>query len=192
MLKSKKQEAFAQHYALHGKPSEAYRHAYEARRMKADTIAVKASELLKDGNIAHRVRQLQKVIAEKARETFNVDAAYLLNRLVEIDQMDVADILNDDGSVKAVNDWPQVWRTYISSMDLSEVWEGSGDERRVVGVLKKLKWPDKLKNLQMLGRHVDVQAFKDRVEHDLGESFVDKIHAARERARAAQEGGNKS
>jgi phage terminase small subunit len=49
-------------------------------------------------------------------------------------------------------------------MDLSELWEGSGDERQMIGLLKKIKWPDKVKNLELLGKHVDVQAFKEQKE----------------------------
>ena len=32
-------------------------------------------------------------------------------------------------------------------------------------MLKKIKWPDKLKNLELLGKHVNVQAFKEQVAH---------------------------
>jgi phage terminase small subunit len=40
-------------------------------------------------------------------------------RLVEIDQMDVIDILNDDGSLKPIREWPKIWRTTLSGFDLS-------------------------------------------------------------------------
>jgi len=110
---------------------------------------------------------VQQAIAEalKARtERTQVDADYVLNRLVEIDKMDVIDILADDGNLKPVRDWPPVWRQYISGMDVSEIFEGHGDERDVAGVLKKIKWPDKVKNLELIGKHVDVQAWRERQE----------------------------
>lgn len=94
-----------------------------------------------------------------------VDADYVLHRLVEIDQMDVLDILTDDMSLKPVSEWPKIWRQYLSGFDLSEIFEGTGDQREMVGILKKIKWPDKVKNLELLGKHVGVQAFRDRVEH---------------------------
>lgn len=53
-------------------------------------------------------------------------------------------------------------------------------------ILKKIKWPDKLKNLELLGRHVDVQAFKDKVEHTGEVALVDRIVAARKRARGEE------
>ncbi|MEQ6918010.1 terminase small subunit [Halomonas aquatica] len=102
-------------------------------------------------------------VQERSERT-QVDANYVLQRLVEIDQMDVIDILDDDGRLKPLRDWPRVWRTTISALDLSELWEGHGDERQLVGLLKKVKWPDKPKNLELLGKHVTVQAWKEQRE----------------------------
>ena len=47
------------------------------------------------------------------------------------------------------------------------MFEGRGDDRGMVGILKKIKWPDKVKNLELLGRHVAVQAFKDNVKNEI-------------------------
>ncbi len=38
----------------------------------------------------------------------------------------------------------------------------------VDGMVKKIRWPDKLKNLELFGKHVDIQAFKDKSEIDFG------------------------
>jgi phage terminase small subunit len=37
------------------------------------------------------------------------------------------------------------------------------DEETAETILKKIKWPDKVKNLELLGKHVR-QAFKEQVE----------------------------
>ena len=94
----------------------------------------------------------------KREERTQIDAAYVLKRLVEIDQMDVLDIMDDDGNVKPLRDWPKIWRQYISNIETISMDDGEG-------WLKKIKWPDKVKNLELLGRHVSVGAFKDKVEH---------------------------
>ena len=83
-----------------------------------------------------------------------VDQGYVLQRLLEIDQMDVLDIMNEDMSLRPVNEWPAVWRQYLSGFDLAELFEGRGDERESIGILKKIRWPDKTKNLELLGRHL--------------------------------------
>ncbi|MBN58740.1 terminase small subunit [Thalassolituus sp. UBA3500] len=126
------------------------------------TARSQAERLKKIPKIATAIAQ---AVDERA-ERIKVDADYVLQRLLEIDQMDVIDILKEDGSFKHISDWPKVWRQYIQGMDLSELWEGRGDEREMVGFLKKIKWPDKVKNLELIGKHVDVQAFKDKVEHE--------------------------
>ncbi|MDR5867934.1 terminase small subunit [Halomonas koreensis] len=172
-LKNPRHEAFAQQYALTHNASEAYRQAFKAAgRMKPADIASSASRLLKNVNVASRVSELQEVVAKKAEEEFSVDATYVLKRLVEIDQMDVADILADDGSILPVKQWPKAWRRTLSAMDVAELWEGYGEEREQTGLLKKIKWPDKVKNLELLGKHVDVQAFKERTELSGGLSMT--------------------
>tara|TARA_R110002110_G_scaffold415835_1_gene657216 strand:+ start:31046 stop:31588 length:543 start_codon:yes stop_codon:yes gene_type:complete len=104
---------------------------------------------------------------EKRAERTQIDADYVLQRLVEIDRMDFADIFSDDGaSLKPVTEWPKVWRQYLSGFDFSEIFAGVGDDRQVAGVLKKIKWPDKVKNLELLGKHVTVGAFKETIDHN--------------------------
>lgn len=121
---------------------------------------------------------VQELIAElnKGRmERVQVDADYVLQRLTEIDQMDVLDILNEVGDLKPVRDWPKVWRTSLSGLDIMAM-AGDGD---TAALLKKIKWPDKVKNLELLGKHVDVQAFKEqaKVEHGFEEEVSDLMKA---------------
>ena len=55
-----KQERFCQAYIETRNASEAYRQAYNAEKMKAQTIHVKASELLASGKIAVRLNELNR------------------------------------------------------------------------------------------------------------------------------------
>ncbi|MGE4334978.1 MAG: terminase small subunit [Pigmentiphaga sp.] len=116
-------------------------------------------ENLKKPQIAAAIQAAQ---AERSQAT-KIDAEYVLNRLGEIDKMDALDILADDGSIKPIRDWPKIWRQMISGLDVMEI--ATGDEEKRLAVVKKIKWPDKIKNLEMIGRHVGVQAFKDKLEH---------------------------
>ena len=106
---------------------------------------------------------IQAAMAKREKRT-EINADYVLKRLAEIDQMDCLDILNDNGLVKPISQWPKIWRQFISGLDISDIFEGTGEERELVGLLKKIKWPDKLKNLELLGKHVSVQAFKEKME----------------------------
>ena len=78
-----------------------------------------------------------------------------MRRFIEIDQLDVSDLLNEDGTVKAVKDWSKAWKTSITAFDIQEFFaDGCLDS-----LVKKVKFPDKLKNLELLGRHIAIQAF---------------------------------
>lgn len=104
---------------------------------------------------------IQKAIEEaqsKRAEQTQIDAAYVLKRLIEIDQMDVLDIMDDQMKILPLRDWPKIWRQYISNIENLELTDADG-------VFKKIKWPDKVKNLELLGKHVSVGAFKDKIEH---------------------------
>lgn len=170
-----KQERFCQEYIIDLNATQAAIRAGYSKK----TAQEQASRLLLNVMVKSRLAEL----LEERNQRNKIDADYVLQRLVEIDQMDVIDILNNDMSIKPVSEWPQCWRRYIVGFDLAEMFEGKGEDREMVGILKKIKWPDKVKNLELLGRHVDVQAFKDRVEHSGEVTLVDRIQAARKRAR---------
>ena len=87
---------------------------------------------------------------------------YVLKRHLEIDQLDIIDIINDDHTFKPLIEWPKAWRTSLQGIDLIEL----GGQEIDAGVVKKIKWPDKIKNLELLGKHIDIQAYKERIDHE--------------------------
>jgi phage terminase small subunit len=114
-------------------------------------------------DIAERVQEL----ANERSERTQIDAEYVLRRIDEIDQLDILDILTPDmTSFKPLNEWSKAWRTSISGVDMADIFEVIDGQREMVGVLKKIKWPDKTKNLEMMGKHVGVGAFTDRLKLD--------------------------
>lgn len=139
-----------------------------------------AYQLLQKPHVLARVAELQ----DKRSQRTQIDADYVLHRLAEIDQMDFLDIMDDDMSLKPLSQWPKVWRQYLTSFELAELFEGRGDDRAMVGVLKKIKWPDKVKNLELLGKHVSVNAFRERVDVNVNVSLADRMRKARERAKS--------
>ena len=62
-------------------------------RASPKSAHVKASTMMRDERIHKRIAELM----EERNKRLRVSADYVLLRLVEIDQMDVLDILNDDG-----------------------------------------------------------------------------------------------
>ncbi|MFV2180578.1 terminase small subunit [Escherichia coli] len=160
-----------------------------------NTAAVKASVMMRDERIQKRIAELM----EERNKRLRVSADYVLLRLVEIDQMDVLDILNDDGGMKPIAEWPKVWRTSLSAMDIATIKTTQASLQKENGeadlsvedvdhILKKVKWPDKVKNLELIGKHVDVNAFKERLDVNVNVTIADRIAAARKRLKERQDG----
>ncbi|EHJ8956844.1 terminase small subunit [Salmonella enterica] len=169
------QEAYAQEYT---KCPENQTQAAINAGFSPNTAAVKASVMMRDERIQKRIAELM----EERNKRLRVSADYVLLRLVEIDQMDVIDILNDDGTLKPIRQWPKIWRTTLSGFDLSSTIMNM-DETSIETILKKIKWPDKVKNLELIGKHVDVNAFKERLEVSGTVTIADRMAKARRRVK---------
>ncbi|WP_320746473.1 terminase small subunit [Enterobacter roggenkampii] len=152
MALNAKQDMFCREYLIDLNATQAaIRTGYSVKT--ANRIAAK---LLSKVDIQNRITELKN----NRNNVVGIDAIYVLRRLVEIDQMDVLDILTSTGDLKPVSEWPKVWRTTLSGLDVVEM----SAEGNTAALLKKIKWPDKVKNLELLGKHVRVQAFKEQVE----------------------------
>ncbi|HAW3608439.1 TPA: terminase small subunit [Escherichia coli] len=186
------QEAYCQSYI---KTPENQTQAAINAGFSPNTAAVKASVMMRDERIKKRIAELM----EERNKRMRVSADYVLMRLVEIDQMDVLDILNDDGGMKPIAEWPKVWRTSLSAMDIATIKTTQASLQKENGeadlsvedvehILKKVKWPDKVKNLDLIGKHVDVNAFKERLDVNVNVTIADRIAAARKRLKERQDG----
>lgn len=176
------QEAYAQEYT---KCPENQTQAAINAGFSPNTAAVKASVMMRDERIQKRIAELM----EDRNKRLRVSADYVLLRLVEIDQMDVIDILDDEGGLKPISQWPKVWRTSISAVDINRIRMAmKDDEEDIESTLQKIKWPDKVKNLELIGKHVDVNAFKERLEVSGTFTIADRMAKARRRVKE-QAGG---
>lgn len=178
MALTPKQQHFVDEYLIDLNATQAaIRAGYSAK-----TASSQGERLLRNVDVAAQLKARSKEREERTR----VNADYVLNRLVEIDQMDVIDILAPDMSIKPITEWPKVWRQYLAGFDIAELFEGHGDERAMIGLLKKIKWPDKVRNLELLGKHVSVSAFREQVDVNVISSLADDIAKARQRAMGAE------
>lgn len=170
-----KQEAFCQEYLIDLNATQAaIRAGYSAK-----TANSLACGYLTKLNIQNRIAELMKARAERLQ----IDADYVLRRLTEIDQLDVSDILNDDLTIRPLSQWPNAWRQFVSGVDIIEMKSAEDAQ----AFLKKIKWPDKVKNLELIGKHISVQAFKEQKEisGSLNIGTADAIRAAREARKGA-------
>ncbi|WP_026613082.1 terminase small subunit [Ensifer aridi] len=104
---------------------------------------------------------VQKAIADaqyKRAVKTETDAAFVLKRLAEEVMADIADLYGENGSIKPVKEWPLIWRQgLVSGVKVAE--EGDGV------VVREIKLSDRIKRLELLGKHISVNAFREQIGH---------------------------
>jgi len=141
--------------------SDAYRYAYATGNMKNATINRNASSLLDNSKMTTRVDQLKN---ERAIRT-GVSADALLVQLDDMRTADVSDIIDSQGKLIALKQWPKVWRLMLNGFDSIEMLSKGGESS---AVLKKVKWIDRLKVIELIGKHIGVQAFQGKFDVKVG------------------------
>ncbi len=182
-------EAIARAYVLESlTKSAAYLHGFPQNAGKpAGYRSTHAGKIFAKDIVQARVAELVEQKTRAAEEEFKIDATYVLKRLHDIHQMDIADILTDDDQVLPVRQWPKIWRQCISQFDVEAMFAGRGSDRLDIGVLKKIKWPDQMRILDMIGKHIGVNAFKEiREIHGPGGGPVRVITASMTPQEAAE------
>jgi len=145
-----KQENFCLAYIETGNASEAYRRAFNTERMKPETVNRNAKAMIDDSKIATRLVALKKPVIEKTQLT--LERVLLENMNVAF--FDIRTILDNDGAIKPISEWPPEAGAAISSIEVLEQYEGSGKDRVFVGYLKKVKLVEKGGALDRLMKHL--------------------------------------
>lgn len=170
MTLTDKQRAFVDEYLVDLNATQAaIRAGYSAK-----TAEWQGPQLLGKTHVAAAVRAAQAERSDRVK----VDADYVLSRLAEIDQLDALDILDNAGNLLPIREWPKAWRQTISGVDIQEIMGGDTET-----VIRKIKWPDKLRNLELIGKHIGVNAFREQLDVNVNNSLADRIAKARERNR---------
>ena len=115
MKLSVKQENFCNYYIECGNASEAYRRAYSCSNMKDESINVKAVELLNNGKITVRVKELQEELQKKS----DITKEEVLNMLKSFMYADIRNFLTiKNGNVifKDSEDWTDEMAMQVESV----------------------------------------------------------------------------
>ena len=145
-----KQENFCLAYIETGNATEAYRRAYNTERMKPETANRNAKLMLDDNKIATRLAEFRKPVIEKTKLT--LERVIIENMNVAF--FDIRTILDEQGNLLPISEWPAAAGAAISSIEILEQYEGSGKERQFVGYLKKVKLVEKGAALDRLMKHL--------------------------------------
>jgi phage terminase small subunit len=152
-----RQNLFALEYLVDLNATQAaIRAGYSAR-----TAATQGERLLTSVHVKAAVAEAMATRSERTK----IDADWLLTRLVDEAEADLADLYGPNGELLPIHEWPAIWRKgLVAGIETVEERDELG---RITGIVRKIKLTDRVKRLEMIGKHVDVQAFRERVEHGL-------------------------
>jgi len=134
-----KQEAFCLAYLEAGNASDAYRRAYDAGRMKAETVNRKAKALMDDGKIAARIGELRAAVAKRTV----ISEVRVIEETARIGLFDPARLFDENGALLPIRNMPEDVRAAIASIEFDDA-----------GRVKKVKAWDKNSALEKIMRHL--------------------------------------
>lgn len=126
-----------------------------------------------EGHVSHKARNLlddpeiQEMICDAVvgrLKRLRANGDYVLRELMDMWEADVGDILDTDGYVRPLGEWPTIWKRMLNGFENVELFDGKGEDRAKVADLKKLKWVDRGKIIELIGKHTDVGAWTERRE----------------------------
>lgn len=112
-----------------------------------------------------------------------LDAKWVLDRLMAIADLDVSQAFDKDGALKPLNEMPEATRQAIAGLETDELYQGRGEDRHYVGQARKVRWWDKVKALELLGKHLGL--FDDDKPQGDGPSMILKCYGFNPFARPA-------
>lgn len=130
--------------------SNAYRAAFpQSGRWSDRTVHAKAHALANKDQIRMRFA----AGAEAAAAANDIKAAEVIRIAAAIARFDFRKLFDENGAMKAFRDIDADTALAIASFEVIEQFEGTGADRRLVGVLKKVKAADKNVAITNLMRH---------------------------------------
>ncbi|PCI54147.1 MAG: terminase [Alphaproteobacteria bacterium] len=153
-----KQTRFCEEYIIDLNATQAAIRAEYSER----TAYSQGQRLLKNVEAQELITELKASRSERTK----IDADWLLKRLAEEAEADVADLYSENGGLLPVNQWPEIWRKgLVAGIDTHQEYTFEGGEKIPDGVTVKIRLSERIKRLELIGKHVDVQAFKEKIEH---------------------------
>lgn len=172
-----KQQRFVDEYLIDLNATQAaIRAGYSVRTAKS----VGAENLTKPD-----VRAAVSAAVEAQSKRTGITADVILGELLRLARVDLSEAYDDNGKLKPIRDMPEDVRRAIAGVEVDEIeeWtEGTDGKKRreVVGYTTKVKFWDKPRSLELLGKHLKL--FTDVVKHEGFDSLAEALRSAEARA----------
>lgn len=157
MALTPKQKIFADEYLVDLNATRAYKVAY-SRVKNEETAAAAGARLLRNVKV---VEYVQKRMDERAQRT-EITQDRVLQELAKLGFFDIRKLFDDSGKPLDITGLDDETAACIAGLEVMDVYEGAGEDKEFVGYVKKYKLSDKLKALELIGRHLGM--FKDKMD----------------------------
>ncbi len=121
---------------------------------------VQGSQLLSNPKVKARV---DRALAQRANR-IQVKQDDVVRELLRIAMANPADAYDANGALLPIREMPENLQRAISGIEVEEIYSGRGEERVKIGEVRKVKFWDKPRALEMLGKHVGL--LRDRTEEN--------------------------
>lgn len=166
------QERFVEEYLIDLNATQAIKRAGS----KAKNLTVAGAEFLANPNVADAIRA---AMSKRSEET-QIDAAWVLRRLAAEAEADIADLYGEDGQLLPVKEWPKIWRQgLVAGVKHQEIRDSEGNATG--DFIVDVKLSDRVRRLELIGKHVRVNAFQEVIQHKGLEGLADRLDRAKGR-----------
>jgi phage terminase small subunit len=153
-----KQETFCEEYLVDLNATQAaIRAGYSEKTAKSI-----GQENLTKPDVLVKINELKECRSERTQIT----ADTILTELLKLATVDLGKAFDASGTILPINEMPEEVRKAISSIEVNELFDnGQGDQKSVIGFTKKIKFWDKPKCLELLGKHLKLFTETLEVNH---------------------------
>jgi phage terminase small subunit len=141
-----KQKKFIAEYLVDLNATQAaIRAGYSPRSAK-----VTACQMLGQPEISEAVRKTRERQIERAE----ISVERVLRELAAVGMADIRKLYDDKGNLRPIHELDDATAASIAGIETEETFEGTGKDRVWTGYARKVKRADKVKALELLGRHL--------------------------------------
>lgn len=116
----------------------------------ASSARERGYELVKDREVIAALKQRREALARK----FELRTEDVLRELARIVHADPRKAFDAQGNLLPVHEWPDEVAAMIASVEVEELFEGSGESRKYIGQTKKIKIWDKNSAIDKAMKHL--------------------------------------
>jgi phage terminase small subunit len=145
------------------------------------TAQEQASRLLSKVMIRAKINQLIREQLDRIK----IKADFIVRELLNTATINLRDAYDQKGNLLPIEDMPEPLQKAIAEIKTEELFDGRGEEREHIGTAKTIKIADRLRALELLGKHLKM--FTDVHEIPGLESLAEAIKQARMRTKDAKD-----